>query len=116
MHLPFLQSRHERPPSSDIESLARQDNRSVSAAKHLVTFVFSLNVCFAVYLVTQFFAPKPYSNELHAVYTLIVLATTALLGLSTRRLWGGEAKQGAYLFFNAIAVSFVGNIVSELLA
>ncbi|PAY18201.1 hypothetical protein CKO51_17530 [Rhodopirellula sp. SM50] len=88
----------------------------MSAAKYLVAFIFSINVCFTVYMAVQFFIPKAYGNGLHAVGSTIVLATTMLLGLSTRRLWTGDSKQGAYLFFAALAVSFIGNLVAQLFA
>ena len=88
--------------------------RGEVTAKFLVTFVFLINVCFAVYLFVQFFVPKVYGNGLHAIYMAVVLATTFLLGLSTRFLWSGNARRGVYAFFGALAVSFIGNAVLQL--
>jgi ABC-type transport system involved in multi-copper enzyme maturation permease subunit len=101
--------------STTIDPVSREEprQRGEIAAKYLVTFVFLINVCFTVYMITQFFTPKTYGNGLHAIYTTVVFATVLLLGLSTRSLWTGNTRRGVYAFFGAIAVSFIGNLVSQ---
>ena len=86
---------------------------SVRAAKSLVTFIFGINVLFSIYMVTQFFVSKPHGNGLHALYLIVVLATTMLLGVSTRRFWSGATNQGTHLFFGALFISFLGNLVAQ---
>ena len=102
--------------SPDSVSQEARAGRAVNLAKYLVAFILLINVCFAIYMVGQFFVPKTYGNGLHAIYTTIVFATTVLLGLSAHRLWNGDTKQGTSWFFAAIAISFVGNLVSALFA
>ncbi len=104
--------------STATDSVAREEptERGAIAAKYLVAFFFVINVCIAVYMVTQFFVPKTYGNGLHAIYVTIVLTTTALLGLATGRLWTGRTREGTYLFFISLAVSLIGNLGFELLA
>ncbi len=104
------------PAASDGSHRGAVSGRGETAAKYLVAFVFAINVCFAFYMVTQFFADKPYGNGLHAAYTAIVLSATLLLGLSARQLWIGSARRGSILFFAAIAVSFVGNLITQVFA
>lgn len=101
--------------STDSVSRVESNERGVGAAKYLVAFIFAINVCFGVYMATQFFAPKAYGNGLHAIYSAVVLVTTILLGLSTHRLWTELPRQGVGWFFAALAVSFFGNTVTQLL-
>ena len=102
--------------STTIESASSEEPRSRGevAAKYLVAFIFVINASFVVYMVVQFFLPKAYGNGLHAIYTTVVFATTLLLGLSTRYLWAGKTRWGTFAFFGALAVSFIGNLVSQL--
>ena len=106
----------EDSASTTTDSVAREEpnERGAIAAKYLVSLIFLINACFAVYMVMQFFVPKTYGNGLHAIYVTIVFATVVLLGLSTRRLWTEHTREGTYLFFVALAVSFVGNFALEL--
>ncbi len=102
--------------SATTDSLSREEpsERGEIAAKYLVAFFFSTNACFAVYIFTQYFVWKTHSNGLHTIYMTIVFTTTVLLALSTRGLWTERAREGTYLFFVALAVSFIGNMASEL--
>lgn len=84
-----------------------------SVAKYLITCIFAINVCFFAYLCSQFFASKDYGNGLHSIYVAIVLATTVLLGVSTREVWAARLQTGGYYFFAALAISFVGNLASQ---
>lgn len=102
--------------STNSASHPESDARGVTAAKYLVAFIFLINVCFSLYMAVQFFVPKAYGNGLHAIYSTVVLATTVLLGFSTHRLWTGNIRGGTYLFFGALAVSFVGNLLAQLFA
>ncbi|MCA9137944.1 MAG: hypothetical protein KDB00_14330 [Planctomycetales bacterium] len=96
------------------DSAGESVSRGEVVAKYLVAFILLINVCFAIYLVTQFFVTKPYGNGLHAVYLAIVLATTFVLGFSTSCFWTGKTRRGTYAFFAAIAVSFAGSLVASL--
>ena len=89
---------------------------SERAATFLVTFIFAVNVAFVIYMLAQFVFPKPYSTTLHAGYTVMVLAATILLGLSTRYFWMRCSRQGCYAFFAAIGISFVLNLIAGLFA
>ncbi|MCO8123221.1 hypothetical protein NHH03_15845 [Stieleria sp. TO1_6] len=97
-------------------SSERRTARGATAAKYLVAFIFLINVCFAAYMVVQFFVPKTYGNGLHTIYTTVVFGTALFLGFAAHRLWTGHTKQGTYLFFAAVAVSFIGNLISSLFA
>ena len=103
--------------SADLERPATHFPRTKTEllASVLVTFIFVINCVFAVYMLAQFFVPKPYSTTDHIGYSLIVLGNTCLLGYSARCFWQHRAKRGCYAFFTAIGASFVANAVLEYL-
>lgn len=88
--------------------------RSERVAAFLVSFIFAINVAFLVYMITQFWTPKPYSTGLHVACTLQVLVTTGLLGLSARSFWMRKTRIGCYLFFGCIGLSFVCNLITGM--
>ena len=80
----------------------------------LVTFTFAINAAFAIYMLAQFFFPKPYSTAAHIVYSLIAAAMTVMLGYSAHFFWHRRTQRCCHAFFAAIGVSFAANAIIEL--
>ena len=94
------------------ETIAQRP-QSERLATGLVTFVFSLNVVFLLYLLTQFFVQS--SDGTGLGHILIIVFNTLMLAYSTRCLWVRKTKVGCYAFFAAIIVSGIANAIVESL-